>query len=133
MGKMEPLQILATNDSPAINFNPKKEKFMVVGNSMPENAIGFYQNVLDWLKSYAETPNQITEFIFQMNLLNTSSSKVFSDIFKMINIISKKSDVKVLWYYNYGDDDIQEVGVDFKEYANVSFELVAVKDFDLDD
>jgi len=133
MGKMEPLQILATNDSPAINFNPKKEKFMVVGNSMPENAIGFYQNVLDWLKSYAETPNQITEFIFKMNLLNTSSSKVFSDIFKMIYIISKKSDVKVLWYYNYGDDDIQEVGVDFKEYANVSFELVAVKDFDLDD
>ena len=101
---MKPLQILATNDSPAINFNPKREKFMIVGNSMPENAVGFYKQVIDWLKLYAESPNEATEFIFQMNLLNTSSSKLFSDIFKMINIISEKSEVKVLWYYNYGDD-----------------------------
>ncbi|MBI9053198.1 MAG: DUF1987 domain-containing protein [Bacteroidales bacterium] len=128
---MEPLQILATNDSPAINFNPDKEKFMVVGNSMPENAVGFYKQVIDWLKQYTESPNKITEFVFQMNLLNTSSSKIFSDIFKMINTISKKSEVKVLWYYNYGDEDIQEVGVDFKEFSKLDFELVPVADFEL--
>ena len=126
---MEPLKILATPDSPAIYFDPKKEKFEVEGNSMPENAIGFYTPVIDWLKQYLESPNPSTEFIFKMNLLNTSSTKIFADIFKMINIISEKSDVKISWYYNYGDDDIQEVGVDFKDFViKASFELVAVKE-----
>lgn len=128
---MKPLQILATNDSPAVNYNPQKNKFLIVGNSMPENAIGFYKQVLDWLKEYAKAPNPKNEFVFQMNLLNTSSTKIFMDIFKIINQISEKAEVKVLWYYAYGDDDIQEVGVDFKEFINVNFELVPVSDFEL--
>lgn len=129
---MKPLQILATNDSPAVNYNPQKEKFMIVGNSMPENALGFYKPVIEWLKVYAKDPNPKNEFVFQMNLLNTSSTKLFMDIFKVINLISEKAEVKVLWYYSYGDDDIQEVGVDFKEFTHVNFELVPVSDFELD-
>ena len=125
---MEPLKILSTPDSPAINFDPDNNKFDVIGNSMPENAIGFYEPIIEWLKRYLDDPKPSTEFIFKMDLLNTSSTKIFADIFKMINNISEKSDVKILWYYNYGDDDIQEVGVDFKEFAKASFELVAVKE-----
>ena len=65
-----------------------------------------------------------------MDLLNTSSTKLFIDIFKIINKIveSGKSSVNITWYYNYGDDDIQEVGVDFKEYCKASFELIPVHD-----
>jgi hypothetical protein len=129
---MKPLQILATNDSPAINFNPNKDKFMVVGNSMPENSIAFYRQVIDWLKEYVKDPNPKSEFVFQMNLLNTSSSKIFMDIFKLINQVADKSEVKVLWYYSYGDEDIQEIGVDFKEFTHVNFELVPVSDFELE-
>ena len=47
-------------------------------------------------------------------------------IFKVINLISEKSDVKILWYYDYGDDDIQEIGVDFKEFTKASFELISI-------
>lgn len=128
---MKPLQLLATNDSPAINYNPAKDKFIIAGNSMPENSIGFYKQVLDWLKEYAKSPNPKNEFVFKMNLLNTSSTKIFMDIFKIINEISKKVEVTVFWYYAYGDDDIQEVGVDFKEFIDVNFELVPVSDFEL--
>lgn len=128
---MKPLQLLATNDSPAINYNPEKNKFIIAGNSMPENSIGFYKQVLDWLKEYEKSPNKKSEFVFKMNLLNTSSTKIFMDIFKIIKQISEKSLVIVYWYYAYGDDDIQEVGVDFKEFVDVNFELVPVSDFEL--
>lgn len=125
---MEALKILAASDNPGIYFDPENGRFQVIGNSMPENARGFYKPVIDWLKKYLESPNPTTEFIFKMNLLNTSSTKIFADIFIMINSISEKSEVKILWYYNYGDDDIQEVGVEFKEFAKASFELVAVQE-----
>lgn len=125
---MNPLRILETPDSPAIILDPGNNKFEIVGNSMPENAMSFYKPVIAWLQEYLKSPNPSTEFIFKMNLLNTSSTKIFTDIFKMINEISKKSEVKISWYYSYGDDDIQEVGVDFKDFTSASFELVAVQE-----
>lgn len=121
---MESLRIMATNDSPTIYFNPAEGKFEFNGNSMPENSVGFYKPVIDWLKEYLGSPNPTTEFMFRMNLVNTSSTKIFSDIFKIINLISEKSEVKILWYYDYGDDDIQELGVDFKDFTKASFELI---------
>ena len=123
---MESLKIIATNDTPTIYFNPAKDKFEFGGNSMPENSVRFYEPVIDWLKIYLESPNPKTEFKFRMNLINTSSTKIFTDIFKIINLISEKSDVKILWYYDYGDDDIQEIGVDFKEFVKASFELIPI-------
>jgi len=125
---MEKLAILACPESPAVLFDHEIGKFEIVGNSMPENASGFYKPVIDWLLEYAESPLNENEFIFNMNLLNTSSTKMFMDIFKVINMIDDKVDVKITWYYNYGDDDMQEIGVDFKSYVNAPFELVPIKD-----
>ena len=127
---MKALKILASDSCPAVNFDPKLEKFEIRGNSMPENARSFYEPIIAWLDKYAESPNPVTEIIFQMNLLNTSSTKLFIDIIKKINKIveSGNSDVNIIWYYNYGDDDIQEVGVEFKEFINAPFELVPVND-----
>lgn len=127
---MKPLKILATDSSPAVNFDPEKGKFLIVGNSLPENSRGFYQPVIDWLDKYAEEPNAETEIEFKMILLNTSSTKLFIDIFRKINKIVEfnDSDVSVVWYYVFGDDDIHDVGIDFKAFCKANFELVAVND-----
>lgn len=127
---MEVLRILATGDSPTIYLNSEKNKFEFVGNSMPENSVRFYEPVIDWLKEYLKSPNPETEFTFRMNLINTSSTKIFTDIFKIINVIAEKSKVKILWYYIYGDEDMQEMGVDFKDFSKASFELVPISNFD---
>ena len=123
---MEIIKTKQTADSPAVTLDHKNGHFEIRGNSMPENARAFYQPVLEWLDVYSSKPNPETDFIFQMNLLNTSSTKIFTDIFKKITKISEKSNVKITWYYVYGDEDIQEVGVDFKNFAHVPFELVPI-------
>ena len=125
---MNALTILGNTDTPSIYLNPKGGQFEIRGNSMPENVTLFYNPVIDWLEKYAESPNPSSEFIFQMNLINTSSSKMFVDIFKKINLISEKSDVKISWYYSYGDDDIQEIGVDYKEFSKVPFEIIPINE-----
>lgn len=127
---MEPLKILANDSSPGVYFDAKQNRFEISGNSMPENASAFYKPVLNWLDKYADNPNEETEFIFKMNLLNTSSTKIFIDIFKKINQIVDlgNADVNVTWYYSYGDDDVHEVGMEFKEFSKASFELVAYQE-----
>ncbi|PLX21487.1 MAG: hypothetical protein C0597_03340 [Marinilabiliales bacterium] len=127
---MEALKILADDSSPAVLLDASKGMFHIRGNSMPENARAFYEPIINWFEKYAENPNIVTEIVFQMNMLNTSSTKIFIDIFKRINKIvdHESNEVNVIWYYNYGDDDIQEVGVEFKAFCKASFELVAVND-----
>jgi hypothetical protein len=125
---MQVLKIRATSESPAIHFEPQKERFEIIGNSMPEDSVGFYEPVIEWLKQYVKNPMPVNEFIFKMNMLNTASTKIFVDIFKLINDISEKSEVKILWYYNYGDDDIHEVGTDFRDFVNAPFEMVAFQE-----
>ena len=61
-----------------------------------------------------------------MKSLNTASRKMFDDIFQLINQISEKSEVNILWYYKTDDDDIEEIGHDFEEYTKASFELIAI-------
>jgi len=127
---MEPLKIPATDVSPEIKFDPKNGKFIIAGNSLPENARGFYEPVIVWLDKYAESPGAKTEFEFNMNLLNTSSTKLFIDIFRKINKIIEYNgvEVNVIWNYVFGDDDIHDVGLEFKEFCKASVELVAVND-----
>jgi len=127
---MEPLKIKATELSPEIELDPAIGKFLISGNSLPENARGFYEPVIKWLDIYAESPNDKTEFEFKMILLNTTSTKLFIDIFRKINKIVEYDgvEVNVIWNYTFGDDDIHDVGLEFKEFCKASFELVAVSD-----
>ena len=125
---MKPLEIIEDHSCPNINLNASEGKIEIRGNSMPENARSFYTPVIEWIKKYSESPNSTTEIIFQMYLLNTSSTKLFNEIFKIINEIveSGKSSVNIIWYYAYGDEDIQEIGVDFKGFTKADFELIPV-------
>lgn len=127
---MEGLKVISNDSNPAVYFDAKQERFEIKGNSMPENARAFYEPIIAWLDKYAENPNPKTEIVFQMDLLNTSSTKLFIDIFKKINKIvdTGKSEVDVIWYYNYGDEDIQEAGVEFKDFLKAPFELIPVHD-----
>lgn len=127
---MDKLIIKPNDSNPSVIFDSKNERFEIKGNSMPENASAFYESVISWLDKYAENPNPKTEFVFQMNILNTSSTKLFINVFKKINKVVDfgNSEVSVVWYYNYGDDDIHDVGIDFKEFCKAPLELVPVQE-----
>ncbi|MGE0089213.1 MAG: DUF1987 domain-containing protein [Bacteroidales bacterium] len=123
---MNPLIINSGEDTPTIYLDNRKGKMEFSGSSVPENAIRFYKPVIEWLDQYVQNPKEVTEFVFRMKLLNTSSSKVFYDIFKIINKLGEncKNRVRILWYYSYLDDEIREQGHDYKGSVNVPFELV---------
>lgn len=125
---MNPLIINSGEDTPNIYLDNRKGKMEFSGSSMPENAVRFYRPVLEWLNQYIKNPKQETEFVFKMKLLNTSSSKLFYDIFKLINKLGEdcKNKVRIVWYYSFYDDEIREQGHDYKGSSIVPFELVLI-------
>ena len=127
---METELIIKTKDkTPLINFNSKSGLMQIHGSSLPENSIEFYEPVLKWLDKYLETPNVKTEFDIRLILLNTSSSKVFIDIFRRINklIELNNSEMSVVWYYEIEDEDLHETAMQYKEFCKAPFKIIGTK------
>ncbi|MBI9053197.1 MAG: DUF1987 domain-containing protein [Bacteroidales bacterium] len=124
---MKVLIIEETADTPYINLNPNTGIFEFRGNSIPENVSSFYEPILDWLDRYIECPNENTKFNFKLKMISSASSKIFFDILIKIDMIHEleNSNVKVSWFYNIFDDEIKDIGLDYKDSMNVPFELIS--------
>jgi len=129
---MEPLIIEATEDTPEVYFHPKENVFKFSKSSLPENAIEFYKPILEWLKKYQSNPNPETVFDFDIEYLNTASSKQIFEVIMLINGISENSDVTVRWHYDVIDEDMLGLGTRFSHLVKVNFEFVEYENDDMD-
>ena len=126
---MESLVIQSSPKTPTINFDANSGTLEIAGRSIPENSVEFYRPVLEWLDSYNSSPADQTEFVFKLEYFNTSSSKCILDIFRKLEKVSENSsNIKILWYYDEDDEDMQESGEDFQEIIKLPFEMVEMKD-----
>ena len=129
---MEPLIIEATEDTPEIFFKPDENIFRFAKSSLPENAIAFYKPVIDWLKLYSKKPNPETIFDFDVEYLNTASSKQIFEVIMIINKISQNGKVKIKWHYDAIDEDMLGLGTRFSHLVKVDFEFIEYQNDDLD-
>lgn len=130
---MDPLYIEPTEFTPRINFDPENNIFEISGFSRPENVIGFYRPVLKWLDEYND--NVLSQNIdynkslltvnLKMTYFNSASSKFLLDILlEFMKYHSKGNDVLINWYYEDGDDEIQESGEEISDMLGYSFNFV---------
>ncbi len=69
-------------------------------------------------------PKQV-EVKIHLHYFNTTSSKFILDIFKRFeNFKSEKIDVKINWYFQSDDVDLEEAGLNYSEIVNVPFILI---------
>lgn len=121
---MEPLILPETDDTPEVIFQPEKNIFKISRVSVPENAMQFYEPILSWIKDYSKNPNPETVFDFRFEYMNTASSKQVIQIILLLEQLSKNSLVKVRWYYDAIDEDMQNIGNRYKKLVNVDFDVI---------
>jgi hypothetical protein len=114
-----------TGRTPAIKLDAENGYVEIAGRSIPENSISFYKPVFDWLDEYANNPKPQTEVIFNLEYFNTSSSKCILDILRKLEQLPENGHlINIKWFYEEGDEDMEESGNDFKSLINVNIELV---------
>lgn len=124
MGDLKPLRLDATKETPQVNLDAQANRFEISGRSFPLNAKGFYMPILEWLDSYAGSPNPSTEFTFKLEYFNTPSSKSISDILKKLKEIKDAGNaVTVNWFYEEDDIDILDLGHVFARTVGMDFEF----------
>ena len=120
---MEALHIQETDDSPEVVLDQQGNRFEISGKSLPEDALQFYQPVLEWLNEYRNKPKPFTRIDFKLTYFNTASSKLILDIMMILEEMKKEGNgVLVRWISPASDEDMQEAGREYQELVDVPFE-----------
>lgn len=125
---MENLYLKGTEETPEIVFDRNKPEFRVTGKSYMEDATAHYTRVVDWLEEYSKNPNNFTIFKFELEYVNTASSKIVHDILNVLdNMYLNGSEVIVEWHYYEEDEDMLELGKEYEEIYEVPFKYSEIK------
>jgi hypothetical protein len=126
---MKDLLIAANRDlkTPLVDFK-LSGALQIEGESISSNPVAFYEPVIAWLNDYKKTkPSEVT-LSMQLDYFNTSSSKIFYTIFKVLESFQKEgSSVKIIWFYEKMDEDMVQSGKDYSSIIKVPFEIEEIK------
>jgi hypothetical protein len=118
----------ATKSSPEIDFNADTGLLKLSGQSYPENAFKFYEEVFEWLNDYFEFVDGNTVMDINLVYINTSSTKCIMDImYKVEEVVKSGKIVAINWYYNNRNRNIYECGEELKEDMDINFNLIKVE------
>jgi len=118
---METIIFEGTTDTPKVILDKNGSTFEISGRSLPEDAAGFYQPILNWIEGYAVNPNPETKFNFRLEYFNTASSKLILDLLSALEDIKG---ISINWYSDEDDEDMQEAGEEFSELVEIPFQFL---------
>lgn len=114
---MNDLIIEKTLSTPDINFSFASRKLNVEGESFPENAVKFYEPIINWIEEYFMTVGQEeTEINFEIIYFNSSTSKIYMMIFSMLDeLVQDGKKITVNWRVSRENETAIECGEEFME------------------
>jgi hypothetical protein len=119
---MDILKITKTDTSPEVVLDSQNSIFHIKGKAISADAKEFFEPLLNWFDNYALSPNESTEFKFDIEYFNISTSKmILFVLYKLNDLYKAGNNVKVIWYYRDEDDDMFEVGEDYAFMVDVPF------------
>ncbi len=115
--------------TPSVDFNADKGVLELRGRSIPENSIEFYKPLNEWIENYGKSPQGETVVDVRLEYFNTSSSKCILDLFKQLeNLNGSGTNIKVNWYFEEDDEDMEEAGEDYQAIINLPFNMIEVEE-----
>ena len=127
---MDNLHIPAENKKPAIEFEQFSGSLKIGGRSSIENPGKFYEQVIEWLDAYCQSPAVETTFKMEMEYFNSSSAKHLMKIFRVLEKahVDGKTNVHVEWHHSEHDDSMMEAGEDYASMLKIPFIYVEEED-----
>jgi hypothetical protein len=123
---MKDLIIFHTDESPEVNFKTTGE-LLIKGVSIPENVSKFYSPLNDWLEQLKNNVPKTATLIFEIEYINTSTSRAFIDLAKKLASFKEIGTVvKIIWRYANDDDDNLDLGKDLEYSSKTDFVFEAI-------
>lgn len=121
---METLKREPSSDTPRVILDAKAGIFEISERCFPEDATHFFSPILEWIKSYSQSPNSSTEFNIKLEYYNTASSKQLFKLFVILQELAQKNQVVINWHYSEADTDMLSSGERYSKLLNFPFNMV---------
>ena len=124
---MESRTIAATDRSPEVRLDVANRTISFTGEAYPEDAAAFWGPILQEMQSILEQePKEPLQVDFRLAYFNSSSAKALMNVFQLLESAAETgTKIRVNWYFQDGDDTIEESGEDFSEDLKaVEFESI---------
>ncbi len=121
---MEDLRILATRNTPEVTFLPQRQRFLICGNSIPENAGEFYSAPMEWLR--LNIPNLPIGSTFEFSLPYFNSSSLKALYLLLLEIKQGKEfgkEFHLVWYAENDDEFMIDAAETFIELTGMDLEV----------
>lgn len=129
---MDKLIVEATSQTPFIAFNAQSGVMEIKGRSIPTNGDDFWLPVINWFETYINIPAPNTVFKIDLEYFNiTSSKRILFLLYKLNQLVKSGNQVMVEWHYRESDEDMYEVGEDYKYMVKVPFKFYPYKEPEL--
>jgi len=114
---MDSIKIEATDRSPEIDFDFDAGKFVIRGESYPEDVTAFFGPLIEKLEEFLDgIGDGGVEFNFELIYFNSSSAKILMGLFdRLEEAASDGASVVINWYFDEEDDTMEELGEEFAE------------------
>ena len=126
---MRDLVIKGNDRSPSIIFKPAENKFVIGGESRPEDARKYFHPVVEWIEDFSHftalhkgEEKNIYHFDFRMEYMNSISTKIIYDLLKKLEALPHAT-IIINWHYASDDVDMQENGQEYSQMVNLKFEF----------
>ena len=124
---MNKLVITSTFKTPEINFDNESGVLSISGRVFPENPTSYFEPVIAWITAYLKSPKEQTTLIFSLSYFNSSANEYLFRCCKLIEkIFQNGQEAKIVWEYESDDEDMQQMGEDYKELLKINFEIKAI-------
>ena len=122
---MEKLYIKSTQLTAQVTLDHTNGKIEFIGISIPEDSYEFFTPILAWIDEYVANTYEKTLVTFNVSYCNTSSSMFISEILRRLRrIFKEQKTIRVEWFYTQDDEDMQELGENFKRISQMDFDII---------
>ncbi len=122
---MDNIYFKKTFNSPEIEFNASSGELNIEGRSIPEDPGEFYERLIEWLNDYFLDPPAKTLLNVKLEYINSGSSKYMLELLRILKENYEKGrDILVKWYFEEGDESIQELGQHYEQTMQIPFEII---------
>ena len=122
---MRDYHVKKTLNTPEVNLKSSEGVLRMEGRAIPEDPGQFFDEVLEHLTEYYNSPQPVTKCEFKLEYINSGSSKYLMDIFRFIkNNYDSGNNCHITWFFEEDDESIQELGLHYQNTIKVPFKLV---------
>jgi hypothetical protein len=122
---MDDLYLNKTFNSPEVEFMAASGELNIEGRSIPEDPGEFFERLINWLSDYFLNPVDVTVMNIKLEYINSGSSKYMLELLRILKVNHGKGrNVLVKWFFEEGDESIEELGQHYEQTMQIPFEII---------